>query len=91
MAVLDTGKFPKPIHTCAYSLVVESEVSNLLARVRFPVGAKSLTESFKTVHAPVAQLVERRAYRNWSIQMPRESRGFNPRREQKGLVISFQK
>lgn len=28
---------------------------------------------------PVAQLVERRAYRNISIQMSRESRGFNPR------------
>ena len=71
--------------------MVESEVSNLLARVRFPTGAKSLTVSLKTVRAPVAQLVERRAYRNWSMQMTRESRGFKPRREHQGLVVSLSK
>ena len=66
MAVLDTWvkTLETNSHLRAYSLVVESEVSNLLARVRFPMGAKSLTESLKTVCALVAQLVERRAYRN---------------------------
>ena len=49
---------------------------------------KGLTVPFKTVLAPVAQLVERRAYRKYSMLMTRESRGFETRREHQGLVVS---
>ena len=62
--------------------MVECDPSKVETRVRFPTSALGLGVPLKTpLIAPVAQLVERGAYRFSSILTARQGRGFKTRRE----------
>jgi hypothetical protein len=62
--------------------VVECNPSKVETRVRFPTGALGLGGPFKTPpFTPVAQSVERGAYRFSSILKARQGSGFKTRRE----------